>query len=42
MNTFVKDSYEAPTAFVVDVKAEGIICSSEIEALGEGYIEWED
>ena len=42
MNTFVKESYEAPTALVVDVKAEGIICSSEIEAVGEGYIEWED
>ena len=42
MNSFNKDFYESPTAFVVDVKAEGIICSSEIEALGEGYIEWED
>lgn len=42
MNTIDKESYEAPTAFVVDVKAEGIICSSEIEAVGEGYIEWED
>ena len=42
MNTFNKESYEAPTAFVVDVKAEGIICSSESEAVGEGYIEWED
>ena len=41
MNTFDKESYEAPTAFVVDVKAEGIICSSEIEAEGEGYIGWE-
>ena len=42
MNSFVKESYEAPTAFVVDVKAEGIICSSEIEAEGEGFITWED
>lgn len=42
MNTFDKEFYEAPTALVVDVKAEGIICSSEIEAVGEGYIEWED
>lgn len=42
MNTFSKDFYEAPTAIVVDVKTEGLICSSEIEAVGEGYIEWED
>ncbi len=42
MNTFDKESYEAPTAFVVDVKVEGIICSSEIEAEGEGFITWED
>lgn len=42
MNTFDKESYEAPTAFVVEVKVEGMICSSEIEAVGEGYIEWED
>ena len=42
MNSFNKEFYETPTAMVVDVKAEGIICSSEIEALGEGYIEWED
>ena len=42
MNTFDKESYEAPTAFVVEVRVEGMICSSEIEAVGEGYIEWED
>ena len=42
MNTIDKESYEAPTAFVVDVKAEGIICSSEINAVGEDYIGWDN
>ena len=42
MNTFNKDFYMTPTVLVVEVKTEGMICSSEIEAVGEGYIEWED
>lgn len=37
-----KNAYEAPTALVVDVKVEGIICSSEIEAEGEGFISWDE
>ena len=42
MNSFNKEFYETPTAMVVDVKAEGIICSSEIEAEGEGFVSWEE
>ena len=42
MNSFNKDFYEAPTVLVVGVKAEGIICSSEIEAEGEGFISWDE
>lgn len=42
MNSFDKVFYETPTAIVVEVKVEGMICSSEIEAVGEGYIEWEN
>ena len=34
MNSFNKEFYETPT--------EGIICSSEIEAEGEGFISWEE
>lgn len=42
MNSFNKDYYETPTALVVDLKAEGIICSSEINAVGEDYIGWDN
>lgn len=37
MESTEKELYEAPAIMVVEVKAEGVICSSPGEAGGEGF-----
>lgn len=36
-----KELYEAPTIDVVEVKSEGVICTSNPEGEGHGYGGWD-
>ena len=37
-----KNLYEAPSAMIVEVKTQRIICTSEPEGHGHGYDGWQE
>ena len=38
LNLYGREPYETPATYVVEVKSEGIVCTSNPEGTGSGFI----